>query len=205
MYVPAYLVAAACWVGALRRVRSRFSEETIPAVAVLSAAAFVLMMIQIPIPGGASAHASGVAVLAVRLGVPVAFLSVSTVLLLQSFAFGIGGVTSLPLNALAMGLAGAWAARAVFLLLGRRNERLALVLSGWAGMIVSAALLALALGLQPGLAHGEDGRPLFFPFGPGIVLPAVLIPHALLGVGEGVLTALIYPWVKSRAVPEAGR
>ena len=52
--------------------------------------------------------------------------------------------------------------------------------------------------------RATDGTPLFFPFGFSVTLPAVLVPHAALGVGEGVLTVLVYRLVgriKGRAGP----
>ncbi|MCP5191141.1 MAG: energy-coupling factor ABC transporter permease, partial [Pseudomonadales bacterium] len=53
----------------------------------------------------------------------------------------------------------------------------------------------LVLGIQPAIAQDAAGRPLFFPFGLAVTLPAVLIPHALVGVGEGVLTWLGYRYL----------
>jgi cobalt/nickel transport system permease protein len=56
----------------------------------------------------------------------------------------------------------------------------------------------LALGLQPIIAHTEGGQPLFFPFGFSVTLPAVMIPHAVIGVGEGILTLLMWRFVERR-------
>ena len=64
-FVPAYAVAAGCWACAVRRLRRDLPEEAIPRLAVLTALAFVLMMVAIPLPGGTSVHATGVALLAV--------------------------------------------------------------------------------------------------------------------------------------------
>jgi cobalt/nickel transport system permease protein len=70
--------------------------------------------------------------------------------------------------------------------------------AGWLSVNVAALLLALVLGLQPIIAHTEEGHPLFFPFGLSVTLPAVMIPHALIGVGEGVLTLLMWRFVERR-------
>jgi cobalt/nickel transport system permease protein len=51
------------------------------------------------------------------------------------------------------------------------------------------------LGVQPLLAHDAQGAPLFFPFGLAITLPAVLLPHLLVGLAEGVLTVLGYRYL----------
>jgi cobalt/nickel transport system permease protein len=192
MYLPAYGVAAGLWAYGARRLRTALGEETIPQLAVLTAFSFVVMMIMVPLPGGTSAHATGIALLAIGFGVWTAFVAVSLVLLLQALLFGAGGVTALALNALAMGLVGSAAARAVYLLLRPVHEGLALVTAGWLSVNASALLMAVALGLQPAIAHAEDGQPLFFPFGLSITLPAVMVPHALIGIGEGVLTLLMW-------------
>jgi cobalt/nickel transport system permease protein len=197
-YLPAYLLAGGLWAFAGRRLRSQLDEQMLPRLAVLTAVAFVLMTVMLPLPGGTSAHASGIGVLAVTFGVWVTFVAVSLVLGLQALMLGEGGITALPVNALAMGLAGAAAAAAGYALLRRRYERAALFIAGWLATLVPALLTALVLGVQPLIAQDAEGHPLFFPFGLPVTLPAVLIPHALLGVGEGVLTVLVVAWLRRR-------
>ena len=112
------------------------------------------------------------------------------VLAMQALLFGDGGITALPINALAMGLAGSFAALATWKLLGRFHEAVALFLAGWLSIVLPAVLVATVLGLQPAIAHDAGGAPLFFPFGLHVTLPAVVLPHLLVGIGEGVLTLL---------------
>ena len=162
-----------------------------PKLAALTALAYGLGLIMVPVPGGTSGHALGVAMLTLLFGVRLAFLSYSLVLGLQSLLFGAGGITALPINALAMGLAGALVTAAVFLRLRGINETAAVAAAAWCSVMLRGLIVALLLGLQPLIAHRVDGTPLFFPFGFSIVLPAVLIPHVLIGVGEAVLTLLL--------------
>ncbi len=192
MYLPLYAVSAGLWAWGLRRLRRTLDEKTIPWLAVLAALSFVLMMVAVPLPGGSTVHASGICLLALLFGVWTAFLAVSLVLLLQALLFGTGGITSLPLNALAIGLAGGTAAWVSFHALRRLNETVALLTAAWFSVMVPALLVALALGLQPLIASGPDGVPLFFPFGIRVTLPALLLPHAVLGLGEGLLTLLVF-------------
>jgi len=192
VYLPTSVVTIGLWSYALRRLQTRLRAQALPRLAVLTALAFVLMMIAIPLPGGTSVHAAGIGILAVMFGVWVPFICVSLVLLLQALMFGVGGITALAVNALAMGLVGSTAAWSGFHWLRGRHEGVALFVAGWLSVVVPAALLALVLGLQPTLARAADGSPLFFPFGLSITLPAILIPHALIGIGEGVLTVLVY-------------
>ncbi len=198
VYLPAYGVAAGLWAYAARRLRAVLQEETIPKLAVLTAFCFVVMMIMVPLPGGTSAHATGIALLAIAFGVWTAFVSVSLVLLLQALLFGAGGVTALAVNALAMGLLGSAAARYCFWLLRRVHEGFGLVAAGWLSVNASALLMALVLGMQPVIAQADDGQPLFFPFGFSVTLPAVMIPHALIGIGEGLLTLLMFRFLRQR-------
>jgi cobalt/nickel transport system permease protein len=191
MYLPAYGVAGGLWAWGLRRLRSTLQEETIPRLAVLTAFSFVAMTVMIPLPGGTSAHATGVAVLAVLFGIWTTFVAVSLVLLLQVLLLGAGGVTTLPLNALAMGLVGASAAWYAYRMLRPIHEGFALVAAGWLSVNLPALLIAVALGLQPLIARAPDGHPLFFPFGLSITLPAVMVPHTVIGIGEGLLTVLV--------------
>lgn len=189
-YLPAYAVCAGLWWVALRRVRARLDAETLPYLAVLTALSFVLMMIALPLPGGTTAHAAGIALLAVNFGVWMAFLAVSLVLAMQALLFGDGGITALPINALAMGLLGGLSAWLAWQALRRFHAKGALFLAGWLSVALPALLVAGVLGVQPLIAQDAQGRPLFFPFDMSITLPAVLVPHMLLGLGEGLLTAL---------------
>jgi cobalt/nickel transport system permease protein len=196
MYLPLYGGAAGAWAYGVRQLRRSLDDRTLPLVAALTAFSFVVMMIMVPLPGGTTAHASGIAILAIVFGVWTAFLCISMVLLLQALLFGDGGITSLPLNALAMGLVGSATALGCYRLIHRWRENAALFVAGWASTNASALVLAIALGLQPVIASDASGQPLFFPFGLSITLPAVMIPHALLGVGEGLLTLSLVRFVR---------
>lgn len=190
MYLPLYAVAAGLWAYGGKRVARELDESTLPWLASLTAAAFALSFIALPLPGGTSAHFTGVGLLAVCFGLWHAFMAASLVFAMQALLFGDGGVTTLPLNALGMAFIGAVAARGVFLALRPLHVGTALFTAGWLGLALPALLIALALGAQPLIAHDAAGSPLYFPFGWAVTLPALLIPHALLGIGEGALTLL---------------
>lgn len=197
-YLPAAAVAVGAWAWTARELRSRLDETLIPRLAMLTALAYGLGLVMLPLPGGTSGHALGVAMLALLFGLRLAFLAYSGVLLLQALLFGAGGLTALPVNALAMGLAGGATAIATFRLLNRLDETLAVTVATWLSVMVSGALVAGVLGIQPLVAHQPDGAPLFFPFGLAITLPAVLLPHALIGIGEAALTLLVWRYAKAR-------
>ncbi len=197
-YLPAYALAIGAWTYAARRLRRSLDETLLPRLAVLSALGFVLMSIMLPLPGGTSVHASGIGILAVVFGPWISFAAISLVLLLQALVFGAGGITVLPVNALAMGLAGSAAACLGYRVLRPVGERAALFAAGWLATVIPALILAVILGAQPSIAHDAAGQPLFFPFGLSVTLPALVIPNALLGIGEGLLTVLVVGFLRRR-------
>lgn len=197
-WLPAAALAAAAWGWAARGLRGRLDETLLPRLAMLTALAYGLGLVMLPLPGGTSGHALGVAILALLFGLRLAFLAYSGVLLLQALLFGAGGLTALPVNALAMGLAGGATAIAVHRALRPVNETAAVAVAAWMSVVLPGALVALVLGMQPWIAHKPDGTPLFFPFGPEITLPAILVPHALIGIGEAALTLAVWRYAKMR-------
>jgi cobalt/nickel transport system permease protein len=197
-YLPVAALAVGAWAWAARGLRERIDETLLPRLAMLTALAYGLGLVMLPLPGGTSGHALGVALLALIFGLRLAFLAYSGVLLLQALLFGAGGLTALPVNALAIGLAGGATAIGTYRLLKGLNETAAVALAAWCSVVVPGALVALVLGLQPLIAQRSDGTPLFFPFGPEITLPAVLIPHAFIGGGEAALSLVVWRYARMR-------
>ena len=195
-YLPAYAAAVGLWAYAARRVKRDLDADTLPFLAAYTALSFVLMMVALPLPGGATVHAAGIGLLAVCFGGWMSFLAMSLVLAMQALLFGDGGVTALPINTLAMGFFGSFAAAAAWKVLGRINENVALFLAGWLSIVVPAILIALALGIQPRIASDAQGAPQFFPLGLSVTLPAIVLPHLLVGLAEGMLSILGYRYLK---------
>ena len=197
-YLPAYGVAAVAWTCAGRGLKAQLDETTIPRLAMLTALAYGLGLIMLPLPGGTSGHALGVALLALIFGIRTAFIAYSGVLVLQALLFGAGGITALAVNALTLGLAGATVAVVGKRLLAFAGETTAIAVATFVSVQVSALLVALILGLQPLIAQRSDGTPLFFPLGPEITVPAILIPHLFIGLGEAVLTVFVWRYAKRK-------
>ena len=200
VYLAAYAAAAPAWAYAVRKVARDFDETLIPRLAVLTALAFVLTTVMIPLPGGTSGHIIGVGLLALAFGIWPAFLAYSLVLVLQSLLFGAGGITVLAINALAMGLAGAAVTVGVHRLLVGWRRPVAVIAGVWSGVVVAAVLVALVLGIQPHMGTDAGGQPLFFPFGPAVTLPVIVIPHLVIGAGEAVLTWMVLSVTERRKV-----
>jgi cobalt/nickel transport system permease protein len=197
-YLPAYAIAAGAWAWSAKGLREKLDETTVPRLAMLTALAYGLGLVMVPIPGGTSGHAHGVAILALIFGMRSAFFAYSLVLLLQSLLFGAGGITALAVNALAMGLAGSMSAVVAYRVLRKAGDNVAVSVAAWLSVVVPSVIVALVLGVQSLVAQRPDGTPLFFPFGLSITLPAILLPHMIIGLGEAMLTVLVWRYAKAR-------
>jgi cobalt/nickel transport system permease protein len=181
--VPAWAAAAPLWAWAARRTFGREAADSLPVMGTLTALAFVIQTIMIPVPGGTSVHLTGMLLLAVRFGPAAAFACEALVLLLQALFFGAGGVTVLGVNALAMGLCGPLCGWLTWKALRRLSERVALFAGGWVAVQASTLVVAGALALQ----HRLD--PAYFPLPPAVTFAAMLVPGlAVAGPVEGLYT-----------------
>ena len=182
--LPAWGAAVPLWAWTLRRHAGPDAVDSLPLVGALTAVAFVLQTILIPVPGGTSAHLTGIAVLAILRGPLLAFLCESLVLLLQALFFGAGGLTVLGVNALAMGLLGPASAWLAWKALRPLSGRVGAFAGAWLGAQVSTGAVALVLGLQ----HRID--PSYMPVPLAVTAVAMMTPSLLvLGPVEGLYTA----------------
>jgi cobalt/nickel transport system permease protein len=189
--LPAYAVAAPLWAWAARRHFGRAAAESLPVIGSLTALAFVIQTIMIPVPGGTSTHLVGVMLLALLFNPLVAFVCESLVLLVQALFFGAGGITVLGINALAMGLLGPLAGWLAWRLTRRLSERVALFLAGWISMQVATLAVVGALGLQHWLDPG------YFPVPLAVTATGMLVPSlAVAGVIEGIYTVFALTLVR---------
>jgi cobalt/nickel transport system permease protein len=192
-YLPAYAATIVLWYTAFKT--TKLDSDKISFLASLSALSFVFMMIALPLPGGTSAHLNGIALLSVIFGPWLGFSAISMVIIIEALFFGEGGVTTLGINVLAIGFIGSFSAYYVYKLLKGLNETLAIFVAGWFGMNMPALFVAFVLGLQP-LIASVQGKPLFFPFDIETTVTAVMIPHALIGIVEGVVSVILYRFLR---------
>ncbi|MGA7845136.1 MAG: energy-coupling factor ABC transporter permease, partial [Dehalococcoidales bacterium] len=99
-----YAAAVPFWAVAVKRVRKALTARTVPVLALFSAFSFTLMMFNVPIPGGTTAHAVGATLLAIVLGPWEAVLGVSTALGIQALFFGDGGLLTFGANCFNMAI-----------------------------------------------------------------------------------------------------
>jgi len=189
--LPAYAACAPLWAWAARRHFGRAATESLPVIGSLTALAFVVQTIMIPVPGGTSTHLVGVMLLALLFHPLVAFVCESLVLLVQALFFGAGGITVLGINALAMGLIGPLVGWLAWKLLRRVSERVALFVAGWLAMQAATLVVVGALALQHRLDPG------YFPMPPLVMSTAMMVPSlTVAGVVEGLYTVFALSLVR---------
>jgi cobalt/nickel transport system permease protein len=198
-----YAAAAPFWYSAVNRVRKALTRRTVPVLALFSAFSFVLMMFNVPVPGGTTAHAVGATLLAIVLGPWAAVLGVSVALGIQALFFGDGGLLSFGANclnmAIVMPLVGYFIYRVISANSDVKSPRriLGAVIGSYAGMVVASAAAGIELGIQPALFHTANGTPLYSPYGLSVALPAMLIAHlAVAGPIEAAVTGGVVAYLQ---------
>ncbi|MDD2369017.1 MAG: cobalt transporter CbiM [Sulfuricurvum sp.] len=196
-YLPATVAAIPLLMIAFKKTKEAINDESFAFLSSLTAFSFVIMMFNIPIPGGTSGHAIGAAILAIMFGPWVAAFCISLTLFIQALVFGDGGLSVFAINSLAMGFVASFAAFYVHKLLNNRlNNSIVLFLSGWSGIVAASFVVAVALGIQPLLGVDSVGHPIYFPFGLNVTIPAVVGSHVLFfGVVEGFATMLVMKFI----------
>jgi cobalt/nickel transport system permease protein len=191
-----YASAAPFWVVAFRRLRDRLSAQFIPLLSFFSAFSFVIMMFNIPLPGGTTGHAVGMGIGAIVLGPWGSMIAISVALLIQALFFGDGGITAYGANSFNMAIVGSVASFWVYRLISSRSpidsprRVVAAFVAGYAVITVSALCAAIQFGVQPALFRDATGAPLYAPYPLGIAVPAMLIGHlTFAGLAEGMLSA----------------
>ncbi len=181
-------VIIVCWVLsiiaiglALARTRKSLGERQVPVMGVLAAFIFAAQMLNFTVAGGTSGHFLGAALAAILLGPWAAMLTMTTVVALQALLFQDGGLLALGGNILNMAVIGPVVAygfyRGVRTLLGNRkgSALVAGFVAAWVSIVVAAVACAMELGFS-------GTSPI------GIALPAMAGVHALIGIGEGLIT-----------------
>ncbi len=198
-----YAATLPFWVRASQKVRKLMTGRMVPLVALFSALTFVIMMFNVPLPGGTTGHAVGATLAAIVLGPWTATLAVSIALIIQAVFFGDGGILSLGANVFNMAVAMSFVGYSVYRLLSgnaaitSRRRAVAAGIAGYLSINVAALLTGLELGIQPLLFHDASGHALYFPYGLQIAVPAMLIGHlTVAGAVEGLVSALVLGWLQ---------
>jgi len=198
----AYAASIPFWRVALKRVKKGMNFRQVPLLSLFAALSFVIMMFNLPLPGGTTGHATGIGLATVVIGPWGAMLAVSVALIVQALFFGDGGVLAIGANCFNMAIAGSLVAYAVYRFAAGRSPLASarrVIAAGIAGCVainVSALLAAVEFGIQPLLYKDASGAPLYCPYPLSIAIPAMMIGHltiaglAELAVSAGVVAFL---------------
>ena len=182
--IATYLVSIAVCGLAVVRANKTMGERQVPLLGVTAAFIFAAQMLQFPVAGGTSGHFLGAILAAVLLGPLNACLIMALVLAIQCLGFADGGLTALGTNIFNMGIIGGivcyWLFRALkFILPKTRVGFLASVaIAAWSSVVLASAVCALELAIS-------GTSPL------KIALPAMAGIHALIGLGEAIITVVV--------------
>ena len=186
-------------------VKSRY----VPLLAIGAAYCFLVMMFNVPIPDGTTAHAVGGVLVAVLLGPWAAVVAVSSALAIQALFFGDGGVLAFGANCFNMAFVMPMVGYAVYVAADAPGvahvaaaARSRPESARTSGSTSAALCAAIEFGLQPTLFHRADGTPLYAPFHLAQTIPAMALAHLTVAGGvEFALTAGVVAYLQRANLP----
>ncbi|OQY87322.1 MAG: cobalamin biosynthesis protein CbiM [Anaerolineae bacterium UTCFX1] len=174
-----------CWViaivmlaVAISRTNKSLGEKQVPLMGIMAAFIFAAQMLNFPVAGGTSGHLLGGALAAIVLGPWAAMLAMTAVIAVQGLLFQDGGLLVMGANILNMGLITVVVGYGLYRGAINRSRKTRLTVAGvaaWLSVMAGALLTSLQLWLS-GTARLQ------------VVVPAMLGVHALIGIGEALIT-----------------
>jgi cobalt/nickel transport system permease protein len=170
----------------ISRTSRTLKDKVVPLMGVMSAFIFAAQMLNFPVAGGTSGHFLGGVLSAALLGPYAAAVVIAVVLIVQCLIFQDGGLTALGANIFNMSFAGTIGGYLIYRLctgmFGKSRAIGAVAIAAWASVILASSACSLQL-----IVSGTS------PF--RIVFPSMLGVHALIGIGEAVITCLVFSFV----------
>ena len=201
-----YAVMVPLWVAASRIVKRTLNARQVPLLAIGAAFSFVIMMFNVPIPGGSTGHAVGGVLVAILLGPWAAMIAITVALVIQALLFGDGGITAIGANCFNMAVVIPFVGYYTYRFVGvgaRPDSKRRMVAAGVAGYIginAAAACAGVEFGLQPHLHHTLTGQALYCPYGIKFAVSAMVGEHLLVfGWIEAIVTALVVKYLQKQA------
>ncbi len=169
---------------AVRVANKKLGEKQVPLMGILAAFIFAAQMLNFPIVAGTSGHFLGAALTAILLGPWASVLVMSCVLIAQCLIFQDGGLLALGANIFNMGIvasfSGYYLYRLTTALLG--NSRKVKLAGSFLGAWASVLLASVACAIELAVSGASPLR---------VALPAMASIHALIGLGEGLISAMV--------------
>lgn len=201
-----YAVMLPIWMVASKIVKKTLKARQVPMLAIGAAFSFVIMMFNVPIPGGTTGHAVGGILVAILLGPWAACIAITVALVVQALLFGDGGITAIGANcfnmAFVLPFAGYYIYKAISYNASADSNRrvIAAGIAGYVTLNIAAGLTGFEFGIQPLLHKTASGQALYCPYGLNVALPAMLGEHLLVfGWVEAIVTALVIKYLQKQA------
>ena len=199
MHIPDGFLDAKTWVSAavlsagaigysVRKSREELDDKQVPKLGIMAAFIFAAQMINFPIAGGTSGHLLGAAMATILLGPWNACLVISTVLFIQCLAFQDGGLTALGGNIFNMAVVGVITALIIYQMLSKifkstGGRNVSIFLASWLSVFMASLIATVELSISGTV-----------PF--AVAFPAMAGWHALIGIGEGLITVVVVNFVE---------
>ncbi|HME51102.1 MAG TPA: cobalt transporter CbiM [Candidatus Lokiarchaeia archaeon] len=202
-FISLWIVMIPAWAIASSRLKRSLDTKQVPLLAVGAAFSFVIMLFNIPFPGGTTGHAVGGTFIAIMLGPAAALVAESVVLLIQALFFGDGGITTFGANCFNMAFILPCIGYVVYKLItrhaGARSARvwIGAAIGSYVGINAAALCAGIELGSQTILYPAVNGQFTYFMYPVDISVTVMLAGHMLaFGIAEAMITALIVAYLQ---------
>lgn len=193
------------WAMSIKKVKKEVSKIKMPQLGILAALSFLMMMFNVPIPGGTTGHAVGGTLIAIIMGPYAACIAVSVALMIQALFFGDGGILAYGANCFNMAFLLPFVGYFVYKFIkdrvpGTKGEYIGAGVGSYFGINVAALCAGIEFGLQPLLFTNAAGQALYCPYSLSISIPAMTIAHlTVAGPVEAAFSLLILAFVQKVA------
>jgi len=201
-----YAVMLPVWIASSRIVKKTLKAKQVPMLAIGAAFSFVIMMFNLPIPGGSTGHAVGGVLAAILLGPWAACIALTVALVVQALLFGDGGITAIGANCFNMAFVLPFSGYYIYRVLSYKAQKssfrivFAAAAAGYLGLNLSALLTGIEFGLQPVFYHTATGQALYCPYGLKVAVTTMTFEHLLIfGWIEALVTGLVVKYLQKQS------
>ncbi len=198
MHIPDGFLSAPVWMSlaavsaagiavAIKKTRLEEDQSQIPLIGVTTAFIFAAQMINFPVAGATSGHLAGGTLAAILFGPWTAMLIMTAVIMIQGLFFQDGGITAMGANLFNVALVAPWVGYGIYRIFQKWKsiQPVSIFVASWISVTATAALVAIQLYLS-GIV------PL------GLAMKAMLTWHAIIGIGEGIITVVVLRYLMER-------
>jgi cobalt/nickel transport system permease protein len=186
-WIPAWVVSAGGIGYCIRKTSQTLKDKIVPLMGVMSAFIFAVQMLNFPVAGGTSGHFLGGVLAAILLGPYAAAIVIAVVLTAQCLIFQDGGLTALGANIFNMSFIGTMGGYLVYtgihrVIKGKTGMMISTAIAAWFSVVAASSFCAIELAIS-------GTSPL------NVALPAMAGVHALIGIGEAIITCLVLSFI----------